>query len=119
MARSWMKSSHRPLFRNHKVPAKGSHDTSRRAFDAYVKPQDIPPHKAAKILSKLNSFDSGEQLMSLIGKDATRMILSPTDAKRILRKKQDLGEFRDLRQVKAVRGVGPKKFNFIVNVLSG
>ncbi len=111
-----MKSSHKQLFRNRGILVRDHPDTSGKA--AYLKPADISPKKAAKILSRLNSFDSAEQLKRAILKHTNKMVLTTGDAQRILRSKAESGEFQDLRHVAAVQKIGVKKFDFIVRTLS-
>ncbi len=79
---------------------------------ACLKPGDISPRRAANVLKRLNSFDSAQQLRSTLG------ILGRKDAQRIVDFKIELGKFEDLEQVMIVRGIGPKKFDFIVRGLS-
>lgn len=113
-----MKSSRKRLFRNHELPIRGYPDTSSKAFKTYLKPRDIPPRKAAKILNKLNSFNSAEQLKNTVHEHTEQVILSTGDAQQILHSKAELGEFHDLKQLVAVRRIGAKKFDLIVLALS-
>ncbi len=113
-----MKNLRKRSFRNHKLPIQSYSDTSGKPFSVYLKPKDISPGKAAEILSRLNSFDSAEQLKSAIQKHPEGMILSNGDAQRILRSKEALGKFQDLEQVATVLRIGAKKFDFIVRLLS-
>jgi len=89
-----------------------------KTLKTYLKPRDIPREKAAKILSKLNSFDSAEQLEKGIQGHTQQMILTAGDTQRILHARKQLGKFQELRQVSTIYRIGAKKFDFIVRALS-
>jgi len=113
-----MRISREWLFRNLKFHIRVYRETSGEASKPYFKPRDISREKANQILRRLNSFNSAEQLESAIQKDNKRMILTIGDARRIIHRKVELGEFQDLQQVTTIRGIGAKKFDAIRRTLS-
>jgi hypothetical protein len=113
-----MKSLRRQIFQNHELSIGAYSDTSGKSCKVYLKPRDIPLREAARILNRLNSFNSAEQLNSTVQNRTKQMILSTGDARRILHSKEELGEFKDLQQVAVIQRIGAKKFNLIVRALS-
>ncbi len=84
----------------------------------HLRPKDIPARKAEVILRKLNSFVSVQQLMNAIRKQTEQSILGSADAQRILHSREELGGFRNLRDLATVRKIGAKKFDLIARALS-
>lgn len=95
----------------------GQAGTPDDAFKPYLKPRDISLKKAARILGRLNSFESSAKLENAIRKLSERAILRKSDAQRLFLMRTQLGEFLDLRQIMAVKGIGAKKFTLIVRAL--
>ena len=106
------------LFRNFKFPTTGHPIKSREYLRYYLRPRNIPPEEASRILDRLNSLSSAEQLENVVNKHAKKKILTTGDAQRILHEKAQLVEFQDLQQVTCVRTIGAEKFDAIVRALS-
>ena len=106
------------LFRNFKFPTTRHPVKSVEFVRYYLRPRDIPPEEASRILDRLNSLSAAEQLENVVNKHAKKKILSTGDAQRILCEKAQLVEFQDLQQVMCVRIIGAEKFDAIVRALS-
>jgi hypothetical protein len=86
-----------------------------------IKPEDVRPQDAQKVLDFLNDATSPKEIM-----DAVDAVEIPTmsdvgwwTAKYILAKRDELGRFTDLQQVADVYQVGPRRFAAIIVALSG
>jgi len=77
----------------------------------------VPQAIKGKVLAYLNSIETPIELKNSINIFAGKPIFSTTSAKRILTARAELGGFRELQEVTALRGIGPKTFNAIVNAL--
>ena len=78
----------------------------------------IPPVIKDKVLARLNSIKTPLELKNAINIYTGKPTCSILNAKRILDERAELGSFRELQDVTALRGIGPKRFNVIVNALS-
>lgn len=115
-----MNNSSKRLFRRDEFPDNRSQlKRSSKTFNNNLKPKDIYPVEAAKILDRLNSFNSAEQLRSTIENRTREKLLSIGDAQRILHSKAKIGEFQELQQISSIIRIGSKKFDLIVRALSG
>lgn len=85
-------------------------------YKQYLK-DAIPPVTRDKVLASLNSIETPLELKNTITIYTGKPVLSTLSAKRILAARAELGKFRELREVAVVRGIGPKRFNVIVNAL--
>jgi len=85
--------------------------------DAYSRPRAIDSIKAVKALALLNSLNTPNEVKNAITMRNGERLLSIRIAQRILNKKEELGGFKDLKQVAAVPGVGIKKMNAIIYAL--
>ena len=90
-----------------------------QGFHIYWWPKNINSETSNKILDRLNSLNSAEELASVVAAYAGRRVLSIRIAQRIFGMKEELGRFQDLRQVAAVPGIGTKRFTSIINALNG
>jgi hypothetical protein len=72
-----------------------------------------------KILDRLNSLNSAEEMTSVISANAGHKVLYKRIAQRILNEKAVLGRFQHLQQVAIVPGVGKRRFNIIIYALKG
>jgi hypothetical protein len=90
-----------------------------QGFHVYWWPKSISSQTSTKILGRLNSLNSAEELASVVATYAGRRVLSIRIAQRIFGIKEQLGRFQDLRQVAAVPGIGTKRFTSIINALNG
>lgn len=85
--------------------------------DRQILEDEVPQEKKGKVLACLNSIETPIELRNSINIYAGKPIFSNTNAKRILAARAELGEFRELQEVTALRGIGPKMLNVIVNAL--
>ena len=80
--------------------------------------KDLNPEISNKVLDKLNSLNSPEEMVKTVTTFAGYRVLSIRVAQRIFDAKKELGRFQDLQQVATVPGIGPKKFTFIINAFN-
>lgn len=97
----------------------GHHKMSRQGFHVYWWPKNINSETSGKILDRLNSLNSAEEIVTVVATHAGQRVLSIRIAQRIFGTKEELGRFRDLRQIAAVPGVGTKRFTSIMNAFGG
>jgi DNA uptake protein ComE-like DNA-binding protein len=90
---------------------------SRQIFQVYLGTDDVDSEIASKILDRLNSLNSAEELMSVAGSYAGRNVLGIVIAQRIFNMKTKIGKFQDLNQVATVPGIGRKRFIIIMSAL--
>ena len=84
----------------------------------WQRPEDtVPPVIKDKVLACLNSIETPLELKNAITIYAGKPVLSTLSAKRILTARAELGKFRELQEIAVLRGIGPKRFNVIVNAL--
>lgn len=84
----------------------------------YIKPEDVSPEDAQKVLDFLNSAESAEEIASAVEIPDERDV-GIIVAQHILDRRKELGEFTNLQQVADVRQVGPERFTEIVMTLRG
>lgn len=77
----------------------------------------VPPVTKDKVLACLNSIETPLELKNVINIYAGKPIWGTLSAERILAARAELGRFRELQEVAVLRGIGPKRFNVIVNAL--
>jgi hypothetical protein len=87
-----------------------------RVANAYIKPEDVDPSDAATVLDFLNAVVSAKELAEAIEIPGKRDIGTKL-AQRIFNRRQELGTFRNLRQVADIEQLGPKRFTELVNAL--
>lgn len=81
-------------------------------------PEDaVPPMTKDKVLACLNSIETPLELKNAITIYAGKPVLGIRIAQGVLTERENLGKFRELQEVTVVRGIGPKRFNVIVNAL--
>jgi hypothetical protein len=90
-----------------------------QGFQVYWGLKNVNPETSSKILDRLNSLNSAEEIASVVATYAGQRVLSIRIAQRIFSMKEELGRFQDLQQVAVVPGIGPKKFTSIINALGG
>lgn len=81
-----------------------------------TKPEDVPKEQAKIILEFLNTAETAAEIAEAIEFPGERDV-GTNVAQNILDKRAELGTFRDLNQVDAVRQVGPERFSQIVRSL--
>lgn len=90
---------------------------NEQGFQVYWELKNVNSEISSKILDRLNSLNSAEQIASVVATYAGQMVLSIRIAQRIISRKEELGRFQDLQQVAAVPGIGDRKFTSIINAL--
>lgn len=90
---------------------------SRQIFQVYLGIDDVDSERASKILDRLNSLNSAEELMSVAGRHAGQNVFGIVIAQRIFNTKTKIGKFQDLNQVATVPGIGRKRFIIIMSAL--
>jgi len=90
-----------------------------QGFHVYWWPKNINSETSSKILDRLNSLNSAEEIAGVVATYAGQRVLSIRIAQRIFGMKEELGRFQDLRQVAAVPGIGTKRFTSIMNAFDG
>ena len=90
---------------------------SRQVFQVYLGPNDIASEKASKILDRLNSLNSVEEIMSVIGMYGGQRVVGMRIAQKILNTKTKIGEFQDLNQIATVPGIGSWRLAIIMSAL--
>ncbi len=82
----------------------------------YMKPEDVDPQDAQKVLDFLNAAKSSTEIADAVEilneRDVGEMVAS-----HILRRRQELGGFTNLQQVADVQQVGPERFTEIIVTL--
>lgn len=84
----------------------------------YLKPEDVKPADARKVLAFLNAAQTPEEIAAAV-EIAEELDVGVRIARRILERRRALGGFTELRQVADVPLVGPERFTEIVTTLSG
>ena len=83
----------------------------------FLKPEEVQPATAEKVLSFLNNAKTAEEIAGAIRiSDRTKVGLRI--AQNIVARRTQVTEFRDLAQVATVARVGKKRFTEIVNSLA-
>lgn len=85
--------------------------------ETHMKPEDVRPSEAQRVLAFLNAAKTAEEIAEAIE------ILGERDvglrvAQLILERRQELGGFRDLKQVADVPQIGPERFTEVVTTLA-
>jgi hypothetical protein len=79
--------------------------------------KNVSSETSSKILDRLNSLNSAEEIAGAVATYAGQRVLSIRIARRIFSMKEELGKFQDLQQVTTVPGIGAKRFTSIINAL--
>jgi hypothetical protein len=88
-----------------------------QGFQVYSGLKNVNSETSSKILDRLNSLNSAEEIASVVATYAGQRVLSIRIAQRIFGTKEELGRFQELRQVAAVPGIGIKRITSIMNAL--
>jgi len=88
-----------------------------QAIKAYLRPKDVNPAKAGKVLAFLNAAKTAEEIANAIIMFTGERVLTIRAAQKILDRQVQLGGFKDLKQVASVPGIGTKRFTEIVHAL--
>ncbi len=89
----------------------------RPIFQIYLGPEHVDPDRANKILDKINSLSSPNEMMDLIAKNIGRSGFAQGTAQRIFDAKAKVGKFQNLNQVATMHGIGRKKFGLLISAL--
>lgn len=84
----------------------------------YIKPEDVSPQDAQKVLDFLNSAQSAAEIAEAVEIPSERDV-GIRVSQHILDRREQLGGFTNLQQVADVPQVGPERFTEIVTTLSG
>jgi hypothetical protein len=76
----------------------------------YPVPKDITPEQARKILDRLNSLTTEQQIANAVGRYAGRKVIDRDIPRNILKWKSEFGTFKDLQQLAATPKIGPARF---------
>jgi hypothetical protein len=80
----------------------------------YQVPGNITPEQAEKILDRLNSLNTEEEILNMVRMYAGQGIVGKKIARSILNWKKEFGTFRDLQQLAATPRVGSGRFAIIL-----
>ena len=83
----------------------------------YMRPQDVEPALASKVLSFLNTASTVQEILDVVISAGERSIGSLV-ARNILNERARLGSFRDLSQLSFIPRLGSNRFTRIVNALA-
>ena len=90
---------------------------TRQIFQIYLGFNDIAAERAGKILDRLNSLSSTEEVMRILNRHVEQNVFGIGMAQRILKTKAKIGKFQDLNQVATMSRIGPKKFSIMLSAL--
>lgn len=82
----------------------------------YIKPQDVSPQDAQKVLNFLNSVQSAEEIDKAVEIPDERDV-GIRVGQRILDRRKELGNFTNLQQIADIPQIGPERFTEIVTTL--
>jgi len=86
--------------------------------EAYLRPDQVPPTDAARVLGFLNRVQTAQELADAV-EIANELDIGIAISRRILNAREELGgEFRSLDEVAAIKYVGPERFTELVLTLS-
>src|SRR5688572_10928216 len=83
----------------------------------YYRPEDVLPEHAAQVLAFLNAAESAAEIAEAV-EIPGELDIGPILSQRILNRRDQLGGFTDLRQIRAIPLIGPERFTEIVACLS-
>jgi len=84
--------------------------------EKYIKPEDVSPREAQKVLDFLNAAKTAEEIADAVEIPGERDV-GVGVGQHILDRRKDLGNFTSLQQVYDVPQVGPERFTEIVTTL--
>ncbi len=91
-----------------------------QAKKAYLRPKDVKPAEARKVLTFLNAAKTAKEIVGAIeytGEMDVGVKVGIKVAQNILNRRAQLGGFEDLKQVASVPQVGTRRFTKIVDAL--
>lgn len=80
----------------------------------YPVPRNITPEQVKKILNRLNSLNTEEEVINIVRMYAGQRVIGEKIAHSILKWRKELGTFKDLQQLAATPRVGPSRFATIL-----
>ena len=84
----------------------------------YLRPEDVKLAEADKVLARLNTAATAEEIANDIIAFTGDRIISIRVAQGILDTRERLGGLKDLKQVASVPGVGAKRFTIMVQAFA-
>jgi hypothetical protein len=85
--------------------------------ERYLRPEDVRPEHARQVLAFLNSATSAEEIAAAV-EIADELDVGVRLGQRILARRQEIGRFTDLAQIRSIPYIGPERFTEIVVTLS-
>jgi len=95
----------------------GQFKKSRNPATICLKRKSTASGESKKLLYRLNSLNSPEELVTAIGIYDGVSIFGRRIAQKILNTRAALGNFQNLKQLVFVPGIGPKRFTTILSAL--
>jgi hypothetical protein len=77
-------------------------------------PRNITPEQAKKILDRLNSLNTEEEILNMVRMYAGQGVVGKKIARSILKWRKKFGTFKDLQQLAATPRVGSSRFAIIL-----
>ena len=85
--------------------------------ERYLRPEDVRPEHARQVLDFLNAAASPEEIGAAV-EIADELDVGIRIGQRILARRQEIGRFTDLSQIRSIPYIGPERFTEIVITLS-
>jgi hypothetical protein len=86
----------------------------KKDFYLYPVPENITPEQKEKILDRLNSLNTEEEILNMVRMYAGQGVVGRKIARSILNWKREFGTFKDLQQLAATPRVGSSRFAIIL-----
>jgi hypothetical protein len=94
--------------------SEGAGDLGR---EGHLRPEDVGPEHAREVLDRLNAAQTTQELAAAVEIPGERGV-GVGISQRILDRREELGGFTDLQEVRAVPLIGPERFTEIIVALS-
>jgi hypothetical protein len=86
----------------------------KKDFCIYPVPVNITPEQVEKILDRLNSVNTEEEILNMVRTYAGQGVVGKKIARSILNWRRESGTFKDLQQLAATPRVGSSRFAIIL-----
>jgi len=90
---------------------------TKQIFQVYLGVNNVTSDRAGKILGRLNSLNSIEEIVRILNRQVTQNVFGIGMAQKILSTKAKIGKFQSLNQVATMSRIGPKKFSIMLSAL--
>ena len=101
----------------HMITRKYHHKKNRRNYHLYSVPEGINAVKKRKVLKRLNSLRSEGEIMDIVQTYTRQGNIGRHVAHKILKRRNELGEFKTLQELATTPGVGPGRFAIFICAL--